>query len=441
MARPKPIGFEVKKSAPFNGKEWRVTGYLDGKRKQFWFATEREARREAADRNREREAYGSKVNLDAEARLEAYRAAELLRPHGKTISDAVRYYLEHLEKAAYSVPFSDLAERVREEFARRLAKDEVSERHAQSLRETLRKLEARFGPEIVSGITVEAVREWLLGLPLAVKTRNRHRGYAGTIFNLALDYGYTTFNPVAKIKKFNERTNGADEISVLSAEETERLFRAVDPEAIPFLTLAFFCGIRRATLERLDWRDVRFAEKRVIVPGYKGKNGTRYQVTLQENALAFLRPYLRESGSLLAPARAINREGAAFGSPSPVATRRLIKEAASQAGLLLPDNAGRHTFISMHVAAFESIDKTALEADNSSEIIKKDYLDLVTREEAEKFWNICPLVNTPTNGTKNFGMSKPAKSKKTETTSPIANSLRRPNMNRRRPRPAAQPTE
>jgi hypothetical protein len=44
----------------------------------------------------------------------------------------------------------------------------------------------------------------------------------------------------------------------------------------------------------------------------------------------------------------------------------------------------------------------------------------VTREEAERFWNIRPLVNTPTNGTKNFGMSKPIKSKKTETTSPIA---------------------
>src|ERR1700745_4381867 len=74
----------------------------------------------------------------------------------------------------------------------------------------------------------------------------------------------------------------------------------------------------------------------------------------------------------------------------------------------------------MHVAYHESVDKTALEADNSSEIIKKDYLDLVTREEAEKFWNIRPLVNAPTNGTKNFGMSKPIKSKKTETTSPIA---------------------
>ena len=49
---------------------------------------------------------------------------------------------------------------------------------------------------------------------------------------------------------------------------------------------------------------------------------------------------------------------------------------------------GRNTFISMHVVYHESIDRTALEADNSSEIIKKDYLDLVTREEAEKFWNI-----------------------------------------------------
>jgi hypothetical protein len=49
----------------------------------------------------------------------------------------------------------------------------------------------------------------------------------------------------------------------------------------------------------------------------------------------------------------------------------------------------------MHVAYHESIDKTALEADNSSEIIKKDYLDLVTREEAEKFWNIRSAAPAP----------------------------------------------
>jgi integrase len=302
----------------------------------------------------------------------------------------VRFYQEHLNSLSYSVPFSSLAERVRAEFSRRLDKNEVSKRHAESLRETLKKLEAHFGAQLVSEITVEAVPEWLLGLPLATKTRNKHRGYAGQVFNLALDYGYTTVNPVTKIKKFNHRSTDADEMSILSAEETAKVFRAADPEVIPFLTLWFFCGIRRATIERLDWKDVRFEEKRVIVPKYKGKNQTRYQVMLQENALAWLRPYLKESGSLLAPAKTINGAGMAFGSPSKRGTRERIKTAAARAGVLLPDNVGRHTFISMHVAAFESIDKTSLEGNTSPAMIKATYLDIVSRAEAERYWAIYP---------------------------------------------------
>ena len=67
-----------------------------------------------------------------------------------------------------------------------------------------------------------------------------------------------------------------------------------------------------------------------------------------------------------------------------------IIAAADTAAVTLPDNAGRHTFISMHVAYHESIDKTALEADTSAEIIKSDYLDIVTKPEATKFWAIRP---------------------------------------------------
>ena len=44
----------------------------------------------------------------------------------------------------------------------------------------------------------------------------------------------------------------------------------------------------------------------------------------------------------------------------------------------------------MHVAHHESIDKTALESDKSSEIIKSNYLDIVKREDAAKFWEIRP---------------------------------------------------
>src|SRR5690606_28226724 len=43
----------------------------------------------------------------------------------------------------------------------------------------------------------------------------------------------------------------------------------------------------------------------------------------------------------------------------------------------------RHTFISMHVGKFRSMGEAALQAGNSESIIRKHYLDLKTKEEAE----------------------------------------------------------
>lgn len=295
--------------------------------------------------------------------------------------------MAHLERLTASVPFSKLANQIREEFTRRAVNNETSKRHIETIRETLAKLEATFADRLVSTIETRDIREWLLELPLAAKTRNKHRGYARQIFNLAVDYGYCTTNPVVGIKKFRERSNEENgEISVLSAEDTEKLFQAADPKVIPFLVLNFFCGIRRATVERLDWSDVSMAQRHVIVPRYKGKNQKRYQVTLSDNALQWLKPKAQLKGSFLAPSRAMQ----SVGKPSKRRTRELIVAAAKSAGIDLPDNAGRHTFISMHVTYHESIEKTALEADTSPEIIKSNYLDIVTREEAANFWAIYP---------------------------------------------------
>jgi integrase len=186
---------------------------------------------------------------------------------------------------------------------------------------------------------------------------------------------------------------------ILTAEKTEKLFRAAVPEIIPFLALHFFAGIRRATLEKLDWSEVLFAEKRVIVPGYKGKNDVSYPVSFSDNLTEWLRPYVRESGSLLAPSRATNRKGAMKGTPTDVGTRNQILEAAKKAGIVLRSNAGRKTFISMHVAFHKNEALTALEANTSVEKIRENYLDVgVTPQDAAKFWSIRPQ-SPPTNVT------------------------------------------
>jgi integrase len=143
-----------------------------------------------------------------------------------------------------------------------------------------------------------------------------------------------------------------------------------------------FCGIRRASLERIKSSDVNFAEKRVIVPGFAGKLKKRYPVSMHNNLLEWLQPHMAEEGSLLAR----NRNG----KPSARVTRKRSLQAAKKTGVTLPDNLGRHTFISMHVERYENVAKTAKEANNSVEVIQERYLHLVSKADAAKLWEIIP---------------------------------------------------
>jgi integrase len=179
-------------------------------------------------------------------------------------------------KAHDSIPFDRLATMVRKEYARRLAGNEISKRHTESLENALRKLEARFTERVVSTFTSKEIKEWLISLPLATLTKNKIKRYASQIFNFAVREGFSSSNPMAGMEKFRSRATPEDGVSVYTVDEVTRLLNAADPEGVSFLALSLFCGIRRATLERLDWRDVRFVERKVVVPASQERisNGT-----------------------------------------------------------------------------------------------------------------------------------------------------------------------
>jgi hypothetical protein len=56
----------------------------------------------------------------------------------------------------------------------------------------------------------------------------------------------------------------------------------------------------------------------------------------------------------------------------------------------LPDNCFRHAFISHRVAATGDVARTSLEAGNSPDMIRKHYMELVTRAEGEAWFGLMP---------------------------------------------------
>ena len=84
MPRKRPTLFEVRYSAkPNRDNSWRIVGFKDGKRKQFWYKTEEDAQKAAADLNAEIAAYGTQIALSSVDRLRAITAADRLQSYGK----------------------------------------------------------------------------------------------------------------------------------------------------------------------------------------------------------------------------------------------------------------------------------------------------------------------------------------------------------------------
>ena len=102
MPRRRPLLFEVR--APITGTQWRIVGFPHGKRTQYFFRTEKEARQSAADRNAEITAYGTRVALSPVDRMRAINATERLAPFGKTIDEAVDHFIGYLKSRESSIP-------------------------------------------------------------------------------------------------------------------------------------------------------------------------------------------------------------------------------------------------------------------------------------------------------------------------------------------------
>jgi integrase len=330
----------------------------NGKRSRSFFETKKAAQTFAQLKNNER--------LIGET-----EGAKQLAEFGKTIADAIAFYLQHLQAQGKNrkCTFTELVTELRTA----KAADGASAAYLTDLKCRLGQFENGFGKRLVSEIRTDEIDDWLRGLNVSAVSRNNSRRTLHSTFSFALARNYCFENPVTKTARAKERGGN---IGILTVTQAARLLENATPGVLPYLAIGLFAGLRRAEIERLDWSKIDFESGLIEVTAQNSKTAQRRLVTMQPNLREWLLPLRKYKGNV---------------TPSNC-FRELFEQAREAAGIAeWPDNALRHSFASYHLAHFKNAASTALElGHHDSRITFAHYRELVRPKDAEKYWNLFP---------------------------------------------------
>jgi integrase len=300
-------------------------------------------------------------------------ARNKLAEHGKTINDAVDYYLDHLERVRRCK--TSVAELVAELLEAK-RKDGRSKIYLADLRNRLKVFARDFGARPVAAVTPRDISEWLRNVNGSPKTRANFRQNISVLFGYAADEGMIDSNIVLRVKK-PKLVDKAPEI--FSVDELNALLNAantVAPDVVPMLAIGAFAGLRESEIKRLHWGEVDLRRGFVEVKAAKAKTAKRRIVRIQPNLAQWLSPYSGMSGAVV-----------------PGNSRKKLDSVRKAAGLeRWSQNGLRHSFASYRLAATNDAATVAAELGHSTaQMLYSTYRELVIPEEAERYWLIVPI--------------------------------------------------
>lgn len=210
-------------------------------------------------------------------------------------------------------------------------------------------------------------------------SRNTHRKRIVTLWRWSRKKHLLPADVETAADRTERAREGAQEIGTITPSDFRAVMRILAEEHkhyVPAAVLAGLCGMRRGEIHAQDWSGIELEREFVRVTSAKKGTPARRLIPLPAAAIAWLMPYRKANGPIC-DNLAIDR----------------IRDIARTAGYDLADNGFRHTWISARVAVTGDIPRTSIEAGNSPTIIRRHYLELMTKEEGAEWFEVGPDGN------------------------------------------------
>ena len=349
--------------------------YINGKRRRMFFKT-RVAAESELERLKilQRQQGQAGLNLSETVRGLAVECTNLLaRYPGVTILDATRHYLGVLDALSASVPVEKLCS----DYLQAKTRAQLSGLHLNDIAYRLARFERSFAGRGIRSVSSGEIADWLGSLKLAPQSINNYRKVTRALFAYALEHGLVERNPldaIGKVKLVDAPP------AIYSSENLEALLEAAPQDLLPALVLGAFAGLRTAELMRLEWAEVKLARQLVEVTAHKAKTARRRLIPIAPNLgqwLAVCSPQQQGKGKVWP--NALHHY------------HRATAQLCRQTGVKWQDNGLRHSYASYHLAKHQNAPALSLALGHTSpQMLFDHYRELVTPEDAERYWNIFP---------------------------------------------------
>jgi integrase len=369
--------------------KWRVWYDAEAGRKMRIFKNKVAATKFADDHDVDSQnmGYQKAAALTDALKDEAVTCARLLEPYQRSLTQAVRHYVEYLKATDQSAPIKDLIE----PFLDAQRRSKKSPYYLYELKNRLGMFEADHGAKFAAEITPALLTTWIYSRPVGDRTKNHLRRVLSAFFAWAKIQGKCQTNPardVGRVKVIAGRPEIYSPSQARAILGRAAALPAASHDILATVALGLFAGLRPFEAQRLTWGQIlrRGVTWRIDLSAAGTKTAKRRLVDVSAPLRAWLEKFFpfATSGPIVQPN---------FWKRVRTFRHELAQRSDDHEPVPWVGDGLRHTFASYTLAGSNDAAATARALGHSdTAMLFAHYAEVATPEAAVEFFALTPAA-------------------------------------------------